>query len=81
MNMLNEGRRVLEEEYKAIKFLAENLDDNFLKAIEIINNSNGKVVVTGIGKSGIVGKKISATLSSVGVPSFFLHPIEAMNGD
>ncbi|MCD6521816.1 KpsF/GutQ family sugar-phosphate isomerase [Candidatus Calescamantes bacterium] len=75
------AKEVLEEEAKAILGVAEKLDEEFEKAVEIILSSRGRVVVTGVGKSGIVGKKISATLSSTGTPSFFLHPGEAVHGD
>ncbi|WP_457621768.1 KpsF/GutQ family sugar-phosphate isomerase [Persephonella sp.] len=75
------GKRVLEEEKNAIQKTLSALDDNFDKAVELIINTKGKVVVTGMGKSGLVGKKIAATLASTGTPSFFLHPAEAIHGD
>ncbi len=75
------GKRVLKEEKEALESLLNSLDDNFDKAVETILNTKGKVVVTGMGKSGLVGKKISATLASTGTPSFFLHPAEAIHGD
>ncbi len=75
------GRRVLEEEKQALEDLSLSLDENFSKAVEEILNTKGKVVVTGMGKSGLVGKKIAATLASTGTPSFFLHPAEAIHGD
>ncbi len=75
------GKEVISQEIKALKSLLNALDENFNKAIELILNTKGKVVITGMGKSGIIGKKISATLSSTGTPSFFLHPAEAIHGD
>jgi len=73
--------RVLKTEADAIIGLTEKLDQNFEKAIEIIYGSAGRVVVTGMGKSGLVGKKIAATLASTGTPAFSLHPGEASHGD
>lgn len=73
--------RCLEDEAKAILDLIPQLDDNFDKAVEMILNCKGKVVVTGVGKSGHIGAKIAATLSSTGTPSFFLNPLDAYHGD
>ncbi len=78
---LETARKVLEIEAKALEELAERLDQSFLAAVEILFNCRGRVVVAGMGKSGIIGQKISATLSSTGTPSFFLHPAEALHGD
>jgi len=78
---LAEARRVLEVESAAILGLIEHLDRNFVDVVELINSSNGRVVTMGLGKSGIICKKISATLASTGTPSFFLHPAEAIHGD
>jgi arabinose-5-phosphate isomerase len=75
------GKRVLEEEKRALENLIKGLDKSFKEAVEVIANSKGKVIVTGMGKSGLIGKKISATLSSTGTPSVFLHPAEAIHGD
>ena len=75
------GKRVLIEERNALSKTVEAIDENFNKAVELILNTKGKVVVTGMGKSGLVGKKIAATLASTGTPSFFLHPAEAIHGD
>lgn len=72
---------VLRIESEAIIALAEHLDENFEKAIDLLYNCKGRVVVTGMGKSGIIGRKISATLSSTGTPSFFMHPAEGSHGD
>jgi arabinose-5-phosphate isomerase len=76
-----EARRVLEIEAAAIRSLAEGLDGGFDAAVALLHGTTGRVVVTGIGKSGIVGQKIAATLASTGTPAFFLHPAEAIHGD
>lgn len=73
--------RVIKTETEAISILVELLDESFSEAVETILRSKGRVVVAGIGKSGLVGRKISATLASVGTPSFFIHPTEAFHGD
>jgi arabinose-5-phosphate isomerase len=78
---LLEAHRVLEVEAAAIRDVARRLDDNFVRAVEMIVEGTGRVVTMGIGKSGIICKKISATLASTGTPSFFLHPAEAIHGD
>lgn len=79
--MLEFARKVLETEADAIRSAISRLNDNFIKAVNAIMACKGRVVVTGIGKSGIIGKKIVATLSSTGTPSLFLHPAEAFHGD
>ncbi|MDD5454500.1 MAG: KpsF/GutQ family sugar-phosphate isomerase [Candidatus Ratteibacteria bacterium] len=79
--VINSAKRVLEIEAKAIKNLLKSVDDNFTQAIDLILSCKGRVIVTGVGKSGIIGKKISATLSSTGTPSFFLESAEAFHGD
>src|SRR4051812_1541973 len=78
---LAEAKRVLEVEAAAILGLIEHLDDTFVDVVELINATAGRVVTMGLGKSGIICKKISATLASTGTPSFFLHPAEAIHGD
>jgi arabinose-5-phosphate isomerase len=75
------AREVLEIEAQAILDLRGRLDESFDRAVEILFACSGRVVVTGMGKSGIIGQKISATLSSTGTPSLFLHPAEAIHGD
>ena len=72
---------VLKTEANELTRNAENLDGEFEKAVEVLYKTKGKVVVTGVGKSGHVGAKIAATLASTGTPSFFMHPTEAMHGD
>lgn len=81
MNIIDNIRKVLEIEAQGIRDQLPLINENFVEAVEIIANSKGKLVVTGIGKSGIIGKKMSATFSSTGVPSVFLHPSEAFHGD
>lgn len=78
---LETARKVLEIEAKTLGDLVGRLDERFVRAIEIIYSCRGRVVLTGMGKSGIIGQKISATFSSTGTPSFFLHPAEAIHGD
>jgi arabinose-5-phosphate isomerase len=75
------ARRVLETESRAVAELARGLDDGFDRAVEMVVSCKGRVVVTGMGKSGIVCQKIAATLSSTGTPAFFMHPAEAVHGD
>jgi len=78
---LVEAKRVLEVESAAILGLIEHLDHTFVDVVEMINACGGRVITMGLGKSGIICKKISATLASTGTPSFFLHPAEAIHGD
>jgi len=80
-NILDIAKRVLKIEADAILALTDKLNSGFEKAVEVIYKSKGRVVVTGMGKSGLVGKKIAATLASTGTPAFFLHPAEATHGD
>ena len=75
------AKRVLEIEADAIRCLMDKIDENFERAVELIYRCNGKVVVMGVGKSGIIAKKIASTLASTGTPAFFLHPVEGMHGD
>jgi arabinose-5-phosphate isomerase len=76
-----EAKRVLEVEAAAILGLIQHLDRAFVEAVELIATCNGRVVTMGVGKSGIICKKVSATLASTGTPSFFMHPTEAIHGD
>jgi arabinose-5-phosphate isomerase len=78
---LETAKRVLRIESDAIAGLIERLDARFEKAVEILFECKGRVVVTGMGKSGLIGRKIAATFASVGTPSFFLHAAEAAHGD
>ena len=78
---LGTARKVLQIEARAIADLSDRLDGRFLAAVDLLLGCRGRVVVAGMGKSGLIGQKISATLSSTGTPSFFLHPAEALHGD
>lgn len=78
---LDTARRVLKIEAQALQDVLARLDDTFEKAVDILFACKGHVVITGMGKSGLIGRKISATLSSTGTPSFFLHPADALHGD
>lgn len=80
-NYLAVGRQVLKDEAAALLTLADNLDDNFYNSCQMIHDCSGRVVVCGIGKSGHVGRKIAASLASLGRPAFFLHAAEAIHGD
>jgi len=80
-NYISLGKAVLKEEAKAITDLIDRIDDKFYQACEIILQCTGRIVVTGMGKSGHIGNKIAATLASTGTPSFFMHPGEASHGD
>lgn len=81
MNVKEIAKKTLKIEADAIYRLIDKLDDNFEQAVGILMNCQSRVVVTGMGKSGIIGKKIAATLSSTGTPSLFLHPAEGVHGD
>jgi len=81
MNIIQIGRKVLEIESKELQRAIEIIDENFEKAVRLCFETRGRIVVTGMGKSGIIGRKISATLTSTGSPSVFLHPAEALHGD
>ncbi len=75
------ARRTLGTEAQALRKMEETLGDSFVEAVESILANRGKLIVTGMGKSGLIGRKIAATLASTGTPSFFLHPGEAFHGD
>ncbi len=78
---LNEGKRVFDAEITALKYVRESLDNVFVEILDEILTCEGKLIITGMGKSGHIAKKIAATFSSLGTPSFFLHPAEGMHGD
>ncbi len=78
---IEHGKRVLEIEVRAIAGLLERLDHRFTEAVDLLYRCAGKVVVSGMGKSGLIGQKIAATLASTGTPAFFLHPAEGTHGD
>ncbi len=79
--LLKTGKEVLRKEAEAILHVMERLDETFDRAIDIIHGCNGRVVVLGVGKSGLICKKIASTLSSVGTPALFLHPGDSLHGD
>lgn len=81
MNLLDIAKRTFIIEADALQNAAKRLDENFLKAITIILDTKGKLIITGVGKSGLVGAKMAATFASTGTSSFFLHPTEALHGD
>ena len=78
---IKRAKEVLRIESEAISELSRRLNQDFKKAVEALFNCKGRIVVTGMGKAGIIGQKISATLSSIGHPSLWLHPAEAIHGD
>lgn len=79
--LIEQAKRVLRIEAEAISSMIERIGEDFLKAVEMLYSCEGRVVVTGMGKSGIIGKKIAATLASTGTPALFLHPAEGVHGD
>ncbi len=79
--MIDIAKKVLKTEADAVLGLIEKLDESFERAVGLIFSSPGKVIVTGMGKSGLIGKKIAATLASTGTSAFFMHPAEASHGD
>jgi arabinose-5-phosphate isomerase len=79
--LLDLAREVLAIESRAVDSLRSRLDENFIAACELCKNVAGRIVVTGMGKSGHVSNKIAATLASTGTPAFFMHPAEASHGD
>ncbi|GAB7027648.1 KpsF/GutQ family sugar-phosphate isomerase [Geotalea toluenoxydans] len=81
MSILEAAKNVFRIEAEALLALAEGVNGDFEKAIRLILSSRGRVVVTGMGKSGLIGQKIASTLASTGTPAFFLHPAEGIHGD
>lgn len=81
MSALEVAARVLHDEAEAILKLIDRLDTSFEDAVNLISHSSGRVILTGMGKSGHIAKKVSATMASTGTPSFFLHPAEGIHGD
>lgn len=78
---IERGRRVLRIERDALADLEVRLDESFARAVELIAASRGRVIVAGVGKSGLIGRKVAATLTSTGTPASFLHPVESVHGD
>ena len=81
MNLIKVAQETIHIEADALLKAAGRLDQHFIKAIELIFNTTGKLIITGVGKSGLVGAKMAATFASTGTSSFFLHPTEALHGD
>ncbi|MDD5506229.1 MAG: SIS domain-containing protein, partial [Candidatus Omnitrophica bacterium] len=81
INVIKRAKEVLDIEAAAVKLLKGRLDKGFVKAVELILKNKGRVVVSGMGKTGIIAQKLSATLASTGTPSLFLHTAEAIHGD
>ena len=81
VDVIEEAKRVLRVEARSILDLAERIDENFSQAVEILYHCKGRVVLMGMGKSGLVGRKIASTFASTGTPAFFIHPAEGLNGD
>jgi arabinose-5-phosphate isomerase len=80
-HILELARRVLEIEAEAVRALADRLGDDFIAAVGLILASRGRVIVSGVGKSGHIGRKFAATLASTGTPAYFVHAAEAAHGD
>jgi len=80
-DLLREAKRVLMAEARAVEAISERVGENFIRAVEILAGTEGRIIVSGIGKSGIIGRKIAATLTSTGSPATFLHPVEGLHGD
>jgi len=81
MNLIESAQETLKIEADALLSAAKRLDENFTKAVKLILQTKGKLIITGVGKSGLVGAKMAATFASTGTSSFFLHPTEALHGD
>lgn len=79
--LLERGREVVRLERDALTEVERRLDERFVRAVEIIASSTGRVLVAGVGKSGIIGRKIAATFTSTGTPATFLHPVDSVHGD
>jgi arabinose-5-phosphate isomerase len=81
IDVIEEGKKVIRIEAKSIAELENRIDENFAHAVDLILKSKGRVIVTGVGKSGIVARKIVATMNSTGTPAMFMHPSDAVHGD
>jgi arabinose-5-phosphate isomerase len=79
--IIDRGRRVVQLEREAVSDLESRIDADFAKAVRLIAESKGRVIVAGVGKSGLIGRKIAATLTSTGTPATFLHPVDSVHGD
>lgn len=81
MNIITEAQRVIRVEADALNAMANRIDAAFARAVDLILSSPGRVIVSGMGKSGLIGQKIASTMASTGTPAFFLHPAEGIHGD
>ena len=79
--IIERGRRVIRLERESLVAVEERLDESFARAVMLISQSKGRAIVAGVGKSGLIGRKIAATLTSTGTPAYFLHPVESAHGD
>lgn len=80
-SMVDIGRRVLQMEANAVREIAARLDQSFARAVDLCANAQGRVIVSGLGKSGLIARKIAATLTSTGTPATYLHPVDSLHGD
>lgn len=80
-NLLAQARAVLDNESEALARLSAGIGESFIRAVRLIDSSAGRVIVSGVGKSGLVGRKIAATLTSTGTPAHFMHPVDSLHGD
>ena len=78
---IQSAKRTIDKEIEALRMMEDQLDDSLCKALDVMQKTTGRVIITGMGKSGHIGSKIAATLASTGTPSFFVHPGEASHGD
>ena len=81
MSYLNIIKKAIDIEVESIQYFQDNLDPNIEQAVHILLDCKGKVILTGVGKSGNIAKKISSTMSSTGTPAVFIHPTDALHGD
>jgi len=81
VNLIERAKKVLEIESKAVAALMDRVGKEFVSAVELIDGCRGRLIVTGLGKSGLIGKKIASTFASMGIPSLFMHPVEGVHGD
>jgi arabinose-5-phosphate isomerase len=79
--VIQDGKEVIRIEAEAVRKLEDRIDENFFKAVEAILNTKGRVIISGVGKSGIIARKIVATMNSTGTPALFMHPSDAIHGD
>src|SRR6476646_11022336 len=79
--IVERGRRVLRLEQEALARIEGRLGDEFAQAVELMRECGGRIIVCGVGKSGLIGRKIAATLTSTGTPATFLHPVDSVHGD